>query len=68
MTDVKKLPCIRRVPGHGRPRPAALFLGLFVAAENPAAAPLLRLDLLRNRAFAVVSSIAVVGMSSAVRA
>ncbi|WP_046734191.1 MFS transporter [Streptomyces humi] len=43
---------------------AAVFIGLFLAAESRAAAPLLRLDLFRNRAFAVASFVAVVGMFS----
>ena len=43
---------------------AALFLALFVLAERRAASPLLRLDLFNNRAFAVASAVAVVGMFS----
>ncbi|WP_329311949.1 MFS transporter [Streptomyces sp. NBC_01262] len=43
---------------------AAVFIALFIAAENRAASPLLRLDLFRNRAFAVASVVAVVGMFS----
>ncbi|MEV7689692.1 MFS transporter [Streptomyces bungoensis] len=43
---------------------AAVFLGLFVAAESRARSPLLRLDLFRNRSFAVASVVAVVGMFS----
>ncbi|MFF1764975.1 MFS transporter [Streptomyces sp. NPDC058249] len=43
---------------------AAAFLVLFVAAERRAASPLLRLDLFRNRSFAVASVVAVVGMFS----
>ncbi|MFC4498090.1 MULTISPECIES: MFS transporter [Streptomyces] len=43
---------------------AALFIGLFVVAERRAASPLLRLDLFKNRAFAVASFVAVVGMFS----
>jgi MFS family permease len=43
---------------------AAVFLVLFVVAENRSAAPLLRLDLFRNRAFAVASVVTVVGMFS----
>jgi MFS family permease len=41
---------------------AAIFLGLFIAAEQRSAAPLLRLDLFRNRPFAVNSVVTVVGM------
>jgi MFS family permease len=41
---------------------AAIFLGLFIAAENRSPAPLLRLDLFRNRAFSVNSIITVIGM------
>lgn len=41
---------------------AAVFIGLFVIAERGARAPLLRLDLFRNRSFAVASIVAVVGM------
>ncbi|MBK3646482.1 MFS transporter [Streptomyces sp. MBT33] len=43
---------------------AVVFVGLFVVAELRAEAPLLRLDLFRNRAFAVASFVAVVGMFS----
>ncbi|MFE2430643.1 MFS transporter [Streptomyces sp. NPDC059373] len=43
---------------------AAVFIGLFIAAERRAASPLLRLDLFKNRAFAVASIVAVVGMFS----
>ena len=43
---------------------AAVFLVLFLAAERRARSPLLRLDLFRNRAFAVASFVAVVGMFS----
>lgn len=43
---------------------AAAFLVLFVAAERRARSPLLRLDLFRNRSFAVASTVAVVGMFS----
>ncbi|WP_406441842.1 MFS transporter [Streptomyces sp. NBC_00631] len=43
---------------------AAVFIALFVVAESRAAAPLLRLELFRNRAFAVASFVAVVGMFS----
>jgi MFS family permease len=41
---------------------AAIFLLLFIAAERRSAAPLLRLDLFRSRAFAVNSMVTVVGM------
>ncbi|MFE4255019.1 MFS transporter [Streptomyces sp. NPDC056910] len=41
---------------------AAASLGLFVLAELRAASPLLRLDLFRNRSFAIASVVAVVGM------
>ncbi|MFI0898999.1 MFS transporter [Streptomyces sp. NPDC020983] len=41
---------------------AAVFLAAFVLAELRAASPLLRLDLFRNRSFAVASVVAVVGM------
>ncbi|MFJ5304630.1 MFS transporter [Streptomyces sp. NPDC088350] len=41
---------------------AAVFLGAFVLAEKHAKSPLLRLDLFGNRAFAVASVVAVVGM------
>ena len=43
---------------------AALFIGLFVAAERRARSPLLRLDLFANRSFAIASVVAVVGMFS----
>ncbi|MGW3173395.1 MFS transporter [Streptomyces sp. NPDC001153] len=43
---------------------AAVFVGLFVAAESRARSPLLRLDLFRNRSFAIASVVAVVGMFS----
>ncbi|MCX3061156.1 MFS transporter [Streptomyces beihaiensis] len=41
---------------------AAVFLGLFVAAERRARSPLLRLGLFADRSFAVASVVAVVGM------
>jgi MFS family permease len=41
---------------------AAVFLAAFVLAEKRSKSPLLRLDLFRNRAFAVASVVAVVGM------
>jgi Na+/melibiose symporter-like transporter len=41
---------------------AAVFFGLFVAAERRSAAPLLRLDLFANRAFAVAAIATVFGM------
>ncbi|HEX4356048.1 MAG TPA: MFS transporter [Pseudonocardia sp.] len=41
---------------------AVVFLVLFVRAERRSAAPLLRLDLFHNRAFAVVSVVTVLGM------
>ena len=41
---------------------AVVFFALFIAAENRSPAPLLRLDLFQNRAFAVNSIITVVGM------
>ncbi|MFE9812778.1 MFS transporter [Streptomyces sp. NPDC005548] len=41
---------------------AALSLALFVAAELRVTSPLLRLELFRNRSFAVASIVAVVGM------
>ncbi|HEY2239326.1 MAG TPA: MFS transporter [Streptosporangiaceae bacterium] len=41
---------------------AAVFLALFVLAENRAAAPLLNLDLFRNRAFTIGSIATVIGM------
>lgn len=43
---------------------AVVFIALFVYAESRARSPLLRLELFRNRAFAVASIIAVVGMFS----
>ncbi|OIK02086.1 MFS transporter [Streptomyces monashensis] len=43
---------------------AAVFVGLFVVAESRARSPLLRLDLFRNRSFAIASAVAVVGMFS----
>ncbi|MGW2953530.1 MFS transporter [Streptomyces eurythermus] len=43
---------------------AAVFVVLFVVAERRARSPLLRLDLFANRAFAVASVVAVVGMFS----
>ncbi|NUP47614.1 MAG: MFS transporter, partial [Catenulispora sp.] len=43
---------------------AAVFIALFVAAESRARSPLLHLNLFGNRAFAVASLIAVVGMFS----
>ncbi|GHI04044.1 MFS transporter [Streptomyces cellostaticus] len=43
---------------------AAVFLALFVAAELRARSPLLRLDLFRNRSFAIAAVVAVVGMFS----
>jgi MFS family permease len=41
---------------------AAVFLTLFVMAERRSAAPLLRLDLFANRAFAVAAIVTVLGM------
>jgi len=41
---------------------AVVFLVLFVMAENRAAAPLLNLDLFRNRAFTIASIASVIGM------
>jgi MFS family permease len=43
---------------------AAVFLVLFVAAENRSAAPLLRLSLFTNRAFAIAAAVTVVAMFS----
>ncbi|UXY19472.1 MFS transporter [Streptomyces cynarae] len=43
---------------------AAVFIALFVYAESRARSPLLRLDLFRNRSFAIASVVAVVGMFS----
>jgi MFS family permease len=40
----------------------AVFLVLFVIAENRSDAPLLRMDLFRNRAFAIAALVTVVGM------
>jgi hypothetical protein len=39
-----------------------VFLGLFIVAESRSAAPLLNLDLFRNRAFTIASIATVVGM------
>jgi MFS family permease len=41
---------------------AAVFLGLFIVAERRSPAPLLRLDLFRNTAFAANSVLTVIGM------
>jgi MFS family permease len=41
-----------------------VFLGLFVMVEKRSAAPLLRMDLFQNRAFAVASAATVIGMFS----
>ena len=41
---------------------SALFLALFIAAEHRSPAPLLRLELFRNRAFAANSGLTVIGM------
>jgi hypothetical protein len=41
---------------------AVVFLGLFVLVENRSAAPLLRLDLFKNRAFSVAAIATVIGM------
>ena len=41
---------------------AVVFLGLFVAAERRAAAPLLRLDLFANRSYAIAAVATVIGM------
>lgn len=41
---------------------SAVFLGLFLLAEQRAAAPMLRLDLFRNPAFAGAAAVALVGM------
>jgi MFS family permease len=41
---------------------AALFMALFIGAERRAASPLLRLELFRNRGFAIASIVAVIGM------
>ncbi len=41
---------------------AVLFIALFIRAEARAGSPLLRLDLFRNRGFAVASAVAVIGM------
>lgn len=43
---------------------AVVFVALFVYAESRARSPLLRLDLFRNRSFAVAAVVAVVGMFS----
>ncbi|MFC1439795.1 MFS transporter [Streptacidiphilus sp. N1-10] len=43
---------------------AAVFLALFVVAELRSAAPLLQLDLFRNRAFSVAAAVAVTGIFS----
>ncbi|MCO6003669.1 MFS transporter [Actinoallomurus purpureus] len=43
---------------------AAAFVVLFIVAERRARSPLLRLDLFANRAFAIASFVAVVGMFS----
>jgi MFS family permease len=43
---------------------AAVFLAAFVVAENRSAAPLLRLSLFTNRAFAIASAVTVVAMFS----
>ena len=43
---------------------AAVFLVLFVIAENRSEAPLLRLDLFKNRAFAIAALVTVFGMFS----
>ncbi len=42
----------------------AVFFAGFIAAERRSAAPLLRLDVFRNRAFAVAAAVTVVGMFS----
>ena len=41
---------------------AVVFLGLFIAVENRSVAPLLNLDLFKNRAFSVASIATVIGM------
>jgi MFS family permease len=41
---------------------AAIFMALFIGAELRAPSPLLRLDLFKNRGFAVASIVAVIGM------
>ena len=41
---------------------AAVFLGLFLLAEQRARAPMLRLDLFRNPAFAGAAAVALIGM------
>jgi MFS family permease len=41
---------------------AVIFLALFIVAEGRATAPLLRLDLFKNRAFSVASIATVIGM------
>jgi MFS family permease len=43
---------------------ALVFLGLFIVAETRSRAPLLRLDLFRNRSFAIASVATVIGMFS----
>ena len=43
---------------------AVVFLVLFVVAENRSEAPLLRLDLFKNRAFAIAAIVTVFGMFS----
>jgi MFS family permease len=43
---------------------AVVFVGLFLFAETRAKAPLLRLDLFTNRAFAIAATVAVIGMFS----
>jgi MFS family permease len=43
---------------------AAVFLALFILFERRVRAPLLRLDLFRNRAFAVAAVVTVIGMFS----
>jgi MFS family permease len=43
---------------------AILFVALFLRAETRAISPLLRLELFRNRGFAIASAVAVVGMFS----
>ncbi len=43
---------------------AVVFCGLFLVAERRSRSPLLRLELFANRAFAIASAVAVVGMFS----
>ncbi len=43
---------------------AAVFLALFIGVEHRVRSPLLRLDLFRNRAFAVAAAVTVIGMFS----